>query len=238
MNEIFPRSNKWLRWTHEYAFSLNLVWTIVWIERVQTKVLGGRVISRYVSSLVGGAYQLVSPIGGYTVLEQLVWSFALATVFFLLIQLMSRFAVVDAALRSIAGAVAIVGFPLAGTFVPFGFISAFSRIEAYHRGLFLEVILVVICAGLYYWRKTPLSVPLVIVVFLFHFGLWAWVTSSYINVPEFISNLRASAYYHPWGRTLGSLGLAMIFNFGFPAFGLLASLTWVWYVRCPSKTTD
>ena len=38
MNEIIPRPSKWLRWAHEYMFSLNLVWAIVWIERVQTKI--------------------------------------------------------------------------------------------------------------------------------------------------------------------------------------------------------
>ena len=68
------RLSRWLRWTHEYVFSLNLAWTIVWIERVKTKVLGGRVIGDYISALVGGAYQLVSPIGGRTILDQLIWS--------------------------------------------------------------------------------------------------------------------------------------------------------------------
>jgi len=224
-----------LRWAHECMFSLNLGWTIVWIERVQGKILGGNVLSRYVSSLVRGAYQLVSPIGGYTILEQLVWSFALAAVFFLLLRLLSRFTVVNAALRTIAGVVAIVGFPLAGTLVPFGFISAASRIDAYHRGLFLEVIIVVICAVLYYRRKPLFSMPLIVLVVLLHFGVWTWITSSYVNVPAFITDLRSSEYYHPWRRTLGSLSLAMAFNFGFPILGFLASITWACYVRSFSE---
>ena len=163
------------------------------------------------------------------------WSFVLATLFFLLLQLLSRFAVVNTALRTIAGAVAIVGFPLASVFVPFGFVSAPSRIEAYHRALFLEVVLVVICAVLYYRRKPMFSMPLIILMLFLHFGVWAWITSSYVNVPAFINDLRSSEYYHPWRRTLGSLSLAMAFNFGFPILGFLASITWASYVRYPSE---
>jgi hypothetical protein len=81
MNEI-PRSSRWLRWAHEYMFALNLIWIIVWIENARTKNLGGRVLADYVAALVRGAYQLVSPIGGHGILEQLVWSFALATIGF------------------------------------------------------------------------------------------------------------------------------------------------------------
>src|SRR5579864_6811156 len=111
-----PRSSTWLRWTHEYLLSLNLAWSIVWIERVRTKILGGHFLAHFVSGLVGGAYQLVSPIGGYTILEQVVWSLVLATIVFFLLRLLSGFAVTNTVLRTIAGALAITAFPIAALF--------------------------------------------------------------------------------------------------------------------------
>jgi hypothetical protein len=43
--------------------------------------------------------------------------------------------------------------------------------------------------------------------------------------------------WYAWGRTLGVLGFEMVFKFGFPVFGLLASVTWVRYIRRPSESS-
>ncbi len=237
MTEIMQKPNRWLRWTHEYMFSLNLVWIIVWHEMARTKTFGGRVLAEYVAALVRGAYQLVSPIGGHTILEQLVWSFVLATIGFFLLRLLSRFAVTNVALRTIAGAVAIAAFPIASLFFGLTYPSyPTCCAEAHKTGLALEVIVVLICGILFYLGKRLISGPLMIIALVFHFTLWAWVTSSYFNFLQF-SDLRSSEYYHPWARTLGVLTLGTVFHFGFPAFGLLASLTWVLYVRRPSESS-
>lgn len=235
MDRVISESGRWLRWVHEYLFSLNLAWAVVWIERVRNS---GNFIAYYRSKLVREPYQMVAPIGGHTIFDQLLWSFVLAALVFCSLRLLSRLVVSNAALRIIAGAAAIVGFPLACMFVPYAFVSADIRVGAYHRALLLELIFVLICGTLYYLRKPPLSIPLMVLVLCLHFAIWAWIASCYVNVPVFISTLRSSEYYHPWRRTLGSLSLAMAFNLGFPVLGLVASLSWVRYVRFTSITDD
>jgi len=228
MNETIPRPIRLLRWTHEYMFSLNLVWIIVWYERVRTKNLGGRVLAGYVGALVRGAYQLSSPIGGHTILEQLVWSFALATIAFLLLRLLSPSALTNFALRTIAGAAAIAAFPIATLF--FGLTYPTRCAGTLKIELAVELIVALICGTFFYLRKGLISGPLMIVILILHFAMWAWVTSSYFNFLEF-GDLRNSEYYHPWARTLGVLTLGAVFHFGLPVLGLLASVVWSRYVR-------
>lgn len=55
------------------------------------------------------------------------------------------------------------------------------------------------CAALFYLRKRWISSPLITIALVLHFTVWAWATSSYVNVPVVISALRSSQYYHPWG---------------------------------------
>src|SRR5271169_5122586 len=216
------------RWTHEYMFSLNLAWAIVWIERSAGKTIARNGTASIVR-LARGLEYLVTPIGGRTILEQLVWSFALAAGAFLLLRLLSRFAITNVALRTIAGAVAVAGFPFATLLC--GFFWPSYRISFCDWALFLEVAIIFTCGALYYSRKRVVTAPLLISVLLLHFVMWAWLTSSYVNALAFVREMRSTDYYHPWGRTLGSLAISIVFNFGFPIFGFLASLTWVRYVR-------
>jgi len=210
-------------------FALNLAWIIVWIERVRTPMFGGRALSDYIAVLVRGAYQFVLPIGGPTILDQLTWSFVVATIGFFLLRLLSRFAITDVALRTVAGVAAIAAFPIAN--LVFGLTYSSCCVKASKMGLAFELIVVLICGILFYPGKRWIPGPLMIVVLVLHFTMWAWETSSYFNIPAFVSDMRSFEYYHPWRRTLGSLGFKMVFTFGFPAFGLLASVIWVRYVR-------
>jgi hypothetical protein len=235
MNEVIPSSSRWLRWAHEYAFSLNLTWIIVWLERVRNKTLGGPVLAHFVSRLVGRAYQLVSPIGGFTILEQLVWSFGVALIVFVLLRSLSGFAVMSDALRTVAGAVSIAAFPIATLF--FGLTYPDCCADTSKIGLGLELTVVVVCAILFYRRKPLIPGSLMIVILVLHFILWGWATSSYVNVVASASALRSDAYYDSWERTLGVLGFEVAFKFGFPVFGLLASLIWVRFVRRPSESS-
>jgi hypothetical protein len=187
------------------------------LQRVKTPTLGGTVAANYFARFFQSARPHVATIGGFTVLEQIIWSLVLASLFLLTLRMLSRFTFTNAALHAFAGAVAILAFPLAATLVPFGFgfIFSSSRIEAYHFALFLEVMFVLICGILYYLRKPPLSTALMIPILFSHFGVWAWLTSSYVDVPAFVRTFRGSAYYRSWAWTLGLLSLSMIFNLGF-----------------------
>jgi hypothetical protein len=218
MSEFIPSSCRWPRYTHEYISSLNLVWAIVWFKRETTKQLVGNVIEHYLAAFWRKALQLVSPIGGRTILDQLMLSFFLAIIGLLLLRVLSRFATTNIVLRTIAGAAAIAAFPMAT--------------GVYRTGLWVEVIAVLVCVVLYYLRR--LSIPLMIPILVFHFVFWAWETSSYYDVSTLVGALRGSEYYHPWARTLGVASFAVVFYFGFPVIGLFASVIWIWYVKCTS----
>lgn len=226
-HEMISGPSGWLRWVHEFMFALNLVWIIVWIERVRTKTLGGPVLANWVFELGRGIYQHVN-INNSTILDQSIWSFAVASVVFLLLRLFSLSPSADLAMRTIAGAAAIAAYPIATLFYGMAYPDCCNETS---RIVFsLELIIVLICGILFYLRKDWISGPIMIVALALHFILWAWITSSYFNIFEYVS-VRRAAFYHPsWGRTLASLGLDMVFTFGFPAFGFLASLTWVRYV--------
>jgi hypothetical protein len=183
---------------------------------------------RIVSALSGWAYQLVSPIGGFTILEQVTWTLILASMIFLLLRMFSLFVKMTDSLQAVAGLICIASFPLStrGTL----FIHPFRPGVDYHAGLPLELALVLICAGIYFWRKQFLPRWLMLTILLFHLVVWAWATSSYFNFLQ-IDALRNSEYYHPWPRTLGVIVFGAVFNFGFPILGFLASATWVLSIR-------
>jgi hypothetical protein len=216
----------WLRRAHEYMFSLNLAWAIVWVEGVNTKYIGGPVVAAYFVRFFRKTIPFLAEPDSVVLLELVVWPFILAVVFFAFLRLSSRLAATDVALRTVAGASAIAMFPLA-MWIPSG---PAYQIAPYHIAP-LEVIVVVVCGVLHYLRKTLLSTPLMLIVLLVHFTIWAWLRGSYFDVFACISDYRSSTYYHPWGRTLSVCSLKMLYTFGFPVIGLLASLTWVRYVR-------
>lgn len=227
-----------LQWAHEYLFALNIVWIVVWLERVRRKELGGHFLAAQVDHLAIFIQRRfpslsVSAIGGNTVLEQIIWSLALSAIVFFLFRLLAGLPFSKFALETIPGAAAIASFPIASLF--FGMTYPACCSETYSVGLVVETIVVLFCAALFYLRKQWVSSPLITVALVLHFTVWAWATSSYVNVPVVISALRSSQYYHPWGRTLGSVALAIAFNCGSPILGFLASLTWVRYLTQTSE---
>jgi len=226
-----PNHNRILQYLTEYLCSLNLAWALVWVERTTNKSLGGIAVAKIGSGLVHGLEEFVVPIGGSTILDQLIWSFIISVVGFSLFCALRGFTFSDQALRVGAGALAIVAFPVATQLLAFGRSSDASPIEGSQVVLTLETAVVLICGVLFLRRNRLISVRRLIALLICHFVLWAWMTSSYINVFSFVRDMRASVYYHPWGRTLCSLSAAMVFNFGFPAFGFLASLSWVLYIN-------
>jgi hypothetical protein len=217
-----------LRYVHEYLCSLNLAWALVWVVRTTDKTWSNSSVANLCSPLVRGLQQFVSPIGGRTVLDQLVWSFVISVIGFCFFRVVSGFRLSHFTLRVFAGGMAVVAFPLAkGSFV-IGRYSNAHPIEGI--GLALEIVFVLICGGLFLLKNRLISSLQLSALLLVHFALWAGVTSSYIDVFSFVTDIRASAYYHPWGRALGTLAIAIVFNFGFPVIGFLASLSWMRYL--------
>jgi hypothetical protein len=224
----------WLRLACEYTFSLNVAWGIVWAERSTHKFLGGHVAANYVAGLLRGTYQIASPVGGHTVPEQLVWSLAGSLVVFCLLRSLSRFALLQAPICALAGLTGITLFPIVMKPSLFVFEPTY-RFQFLNIMFLSEVGVVLVCALLFGPRKRFIAFPVFVTALIAHFTLWAWLTSSYINIPLLLSSLRNSAYYQPWPRTLGTLSLAILFNFGFPVIGFLASLTWALYIKKPDS---
>jgi hypothetical protein len=215
-------------WLYAGFFSLNLAWALVWPARIASKQLGGPVGVRIVSALSGWAYQLVSPIGGFTILEQVTWTLILASMIFLLLRMFSLFVEMTDSLQAVAGLICITAFPFSTRRSLF--IHPFRPGLDYHAWLLLELAVVLICAGIYFSRKQLHSRWIMLTILLFHFVVWALATSSYFNFLQ-IDALRNSEYYHPWPRTLGVIVFGAVFNFGFPILGFLASATWVLSIR-------
>jgi hypothetical protein len=212
-------------------FSLNSAWAIVWITTAGVKYAGGPVVASYFARVFRKALPHVSTIGSFRILEQVVWSFVLAAVVFASLHALSRFGVAKIVLRTLAGATAITSFPLAVWIFPAGFFSPVYRFEAYHIGLFCEVMVIVFYAILHYLRRPPLSSALMLIALVIHFTIWAWVTGSYANIPACLSDFRNSTDYHSWWWSGSLCSLRMIFTFGFPVIGFLASVTWVSYIK-------
>jgi len=232
------RSSRWLTLAYEFLFSLNLVWIAVWHERVRQTNLGGRSIAYQVDRLVDSIQHLApylraSDIGGSTILVQMVWSLAVTIIVFLILRLLSGFPMTQSSLRAIGGVAAIAAFPIAALFFGVAYPDCCSG--AYRIGLALETIILLICGAFFYLGKRSISPTLMIMALALHFAIWTWMTSSYVNIPAVVSNLRSSEYYHAWTRIIPTLSLDLVFHCGFPVFGFLAGLTWV---RCLRRSSE
>ena len=168
-------------------------------------------------------------------MEQLVWSFALAAIVFFLLRLLEKFDMTTVVLRTVAGGFALAAFPLVALYSPYAFFGPNHPIGGYRVGLTFEIT-VVLCGGvLYYLRKNWFSYRLLIPVMVAHFGLWAGLTSSYVNPHTVMRLVRDVPDVHPWSLDMWS---SIIFRVGSPLIGLLASLIWARYVTWPSSLDE
>jgi hypothetical protein len=226
MNAL-SKSNKCLRWTHEYLFLLNLALAIVWIETVDSKYgVGGPVVASYFYKIFRYPISLATHPG---FLEMIVWPLILAAVAFPFLRALSRFVAMDVALRTIAGVAAIASFPWAMWTSDGIYFRRDYRIESLYIAISLDAIVLLSCAILYYLRKLPFSVPLMIVILLVHFTIWAWMTERYMDIPSCISDYHQ--HFHSWGRTFAVCAIRTAFFFEFPVVGFLAGAAWIFYVR-------
>lgn len=169
MTETRAAATRRERWIHESLFSLNLAWTLVWYERVRNPV---SLLWLHSSPLVQYLYWHTRHVEPETVLVQVLWSFALGAVVFLLLRLLARVSLTEVFLRTVTGLFALTGFPLFALTLPmFFFVPA--RIGSLVPWLSLEVVAASICGVLYYSQKWSPSAPLGVILLAMHFGLWA-----------------------------------------------------------------
>jgi hypothetical protein len=216
MDEKTAVVGRHLRWIHEFLFSLNLGWIAVWHERMS------RSTPLYPLPVVRYLYWHTHFVEPQTVIEQVCWSIIVGVSVFALFRLLSRLWLTEALMRTVAGAVALAGFPFFALTDRFAHLAPL-RIEAYAFFLVFETLVVLLCAIFYYLRKWPLPAgPSVILLFL-HFSLWAWATGSWVNPLQEVR-----------GYGFGGVGIwiSTLFHFGFPLMGFLSSLTWARYLNC------
>ena len=199
------------RRAHELTFSLNLAWIVVWDPRITHKTLVHR--------------PLVRTLEPPTILDQAEWSLFLAAIIFVILLVLDRFSPVRLSLRTLAGMCALGGFPVLALHTPGYFFQtlAYEDRFAIARGWALcELAIVLICALLYYVRRWPAPNAASVLLLISHFGFWSWLTGTHRN-----PILEARAY---GSLTLG-FWFSLVFFWGFPVLGFLASLAWGLYVK-------
>jgi hypothetical protein len=194
-------------------------------ERQRERPILYSIVEKPLRPYVERLYQYSHIFEPITILEQVVWSFLLALYVFLLLRLLAWFSPTRAFLHTLAGTFAIAGFPLFASCFPYDFLQSDvlrSRFAIGFYWLFLELAFVLVCGFLYYSRKWPIPAPLSILLLLLHFGLWAWVTASYVS-------LFCETRYYGFGSF--AFYISTFFYFGFPVLGFLSSLAWGVYIK-------
>jgi hypothetical protein len=225
MTEIMPKNVRYARWLYEILLSWNIAWLVTMQERQRERPLLYMIVGKPLRHYLERLHEYSHLFEPTTILEQVAWSFLLAFYIFLLLRLLARFSPTRAFLRTLAGAIAIVGFPLFTLCFPYDFLR--PDVVRFHLTvgfywLFLEITFVLICGFLYYFEKWMIPIPLSIHLLLLHFGIWAWVTGSYVSL---LSETRDYGF--------GSLAFCILtfFYFGLPILGLLSSLASGVYVK-------
>lgn len=210
-----PLSKPRLLRLQEALFSLNLAWILVWYERT---------LSKRQSSLAHFLYTHIRFIEPQTVVEQVCWSVIVGVSIFLLLWLFSQLWTTEALVRILGGAVSIAGFPLLVVTVPLLFFHPLT-IETYAPIFIFETLVVLLCGGLYHFRKWPVPESLSLVLLFLHFGLWAWVSGCWVSPMQEV---------RVYG--IGSLGfwISIAFYLGFPVLGFLSTLGWALNERSAS----
>jgi hypothetical protein len=209
--------NKEVGWTHEFLFSLNCSWVWIWIERGRPSwpflvERSPRLMRLY------GSFRLSEP---PTVLDQVMWSLVLGVLIFLVLRVIAHLDVTRFVLCTFAGGFALVAFPAFYLFFPAHALGPFETLR-HPIALLVELVVVVVFGSLFYLKRFPIPFAASIVLLLLHFGLWACVTSSYVNVHSEISR------YGLWNP---GTWISTVFYCGFPVIGFLSTVAWGLYIR-------
>ena len=153
------------------------------------------------------------------VLDQVMWSFILAFLLFLLLRFIAQLTITRVLLCTFAGGLALGILPIFYLVFPSSAMGP-SRVMPHTAPLLAETVCVLICGLLFYLKRLPISWAGCLAFVLLHFGLWGWMTSSYVSLQRYRHGL--------WN--LGTW-VSIAFYFGFPLIGFLSSVTWGLYVR-------
>lgn len=221
---------KLLRRVYEASFSLNVAWIVVWHYSRTAK--GGWLFSPWANRFYWHFHTFEPEVA----VAQVLWSAALCCIGFLGLRLLSWFSATEVFLRTIAGLLAVLGLPVAalalrgfsnpaGEILVGDYYQWFYPTEAYRFWLWIEVLVVFACVGLYYLKSQQVSGWLGSVLLLLHFSLWSWATGSHVSLPGL-----ARAY----GSPKVAFWISSTYYWGLPVIGLGSSLCWLWYIRPPS----
>jgi hypothetical protein len=204
---------------HEFLCSFLVAWLAVWYRDSSPHPIWEG-ISPWAQTWVQNFWRNVSP-EPEVVLGQVVVSSILGAVLFFLSRIYTRFRLPGSLALAVTGAISFVGFPLFALQFPIYFFYPF-RIESWAPWLALETVGLLICGVLYWIEKWPCGVGPSMALLILHFGLWAWVTGMW---PNPLREIHSSA------TRMSGVWISMLFYSGFPALGLLSTVTWWLSVR-------
>ena len=205
MIEGVPQFRKRARLLHEIAFS-------IYFPRLLMMVNDLRSIQHPSQrSWVDDLQLLMAGVGrapSYHFAFTFLWAMS-AAVLFLCLRMLARFSISDVFLRTFAGIVAVIGFPLAAGYISYlGYLHMLGSIPrallyayAPYRWLAIEVMAALVCVLLYVFLKWPSKARWGLLLLGLHFAVWTWLV------------------------------LLGFFSLVYPLLGFLASLAWGLYVR-------
>lgn len=211
-------------WIDALLFSLNLAWVAVWYEQMRPgsvifKFGGWQMRHRFWLRISGANY------GPYAVFDQFFWGLVFALAILIAFYLLKCIWTPGYAFRVSSGIIAIAGFPLVVLhFLPFSLTDSIRLFQWHFPRTFValaagEISVAIFCEALYLLRKWPLTTIPTVSLLVAHFGLWAWLGGMWIDPLHRNHENTVAAF------------ISAICYFGFPIFGLLASLSWARYVR-------
>jgi hypothetical protein len=195
---------------------MNVAWMFEWYDRQQGRP--GLFPWMEYSPFLKRLYAHVGMIDPGVVLEQVVWSVTLALLIFFFLRLLAFFLSTQLFLRTVAGAVAVLGFPLFYLIIAnYTFYGLGSGTRT--PGVWLEVAAALTCCVLYYLRKLP--PPIGVALLALHFGFWGRAAGSW-------SGMAVARSYAVW--TL-AFWIVALFHGGFPIIGIMSTLGWGKYLN-------
>jgi hypothetical protein len=223
-NETTTKIGQLVRYAHELAFSVYFPFLLIWVNDARSgwrNNPGDRLPwVLQLQLLMTGGYHPRSSVDDSTLRIAFIslWAASAVTIFVLL-RILARFSFTHVFLRTFAGIVAVVGFPLTCVY-------ACPGLYAY-RGLSLtlvEVVAALVCAFLYVSGSWPSKAPWGILLLVLHFAFWSWCAWILRYFPLGGVPLLWPGYSSTW-HTLEAPQLI------YPWLGFLASLGWGLYVR-------
>jgi hypothetical protein len=226
------KSDKKLRIVFETFFALNVAWPAITYFRWRSHRVWLPILWRPLIPFLEHLSQYSRIAEPRVVLQQLTASVLLAMYILLFLRLVAWFSVTRLLLRTLGGAIALVGFPIFALCFRDMFTGPIYPTGSEHvmviqpTWFYLEIVIVLACGILFLLKRWVVPAVVSIALLVLHFGFWSWVTGSYIRLSLQINLV----HYGVLAFLFWSL-----FSWGFPLFAFLSSLAWGRYVEFPSS---